>query len=169
MLTDWIPRWDEVSVWLSLSLKFTNIGSNDKNICARPINLPNRTTFDSLYCQIQNFRCVSWRSCKAFYNELFIKVNNWSMLFKDKSCSTLPQPIVNVKAAKVLHGWAEFVVFWQLQSMVWCVMCDVCLLESILEMCSSSGLSNLSEPALLEQAPRSFARDQDLILQVYFK
>ena len=76
-----------------------------------------------LYGQIQNFRCLSWQSCKGVYNELFIKVNNWNIFFKDKSCTTLPQPIVNVKAAKVLHGWAaEFVVFWQLQSMVWCVM-----------------------------------------------
>ena len=67
--------------------------------------------FDSLYGQIQNFRCVSWRSCNGLYNKLLIKVNNWNILFKDKSYSTLPQPsIVNVRAAKVLHGcWAEFV------------------------------------------------------------
>ena len=38
--------------------------------------------FDSLYGQIQNFRCVSWRSCKSLYNILLMKVNNWNILFQ---------------------------------------------------------------------------------------
>ena len=120
--------------------------------------------FDSLYGQIQNFRCVSWRSCKSLYNILLMKVNNWNILFQGQILQYPTSAYCQCQGSKGL-AW----VGWICVSDDFKVWCDVCLLESILEMCSSSGLLNLSEPALLQQAPRTFARDQDLILQVDFK